>query len=65
MAMEQNGFDLRITKLISESVNIPVIASGGAGKMEDFETFLIRQKQQELWRQVFSIWRSADSGSEK
>jgi cyclase len=34
----KNGFDLRITKLISENVNIPVIASGGAGKIEDFET---------------------------
>ncbi len=27
----QNGFDLEITKLVSESLNIPVIASGGAG----------------------------------
>lgn len=31
------GFDLRITKLISETVNIPIIASGGAGRPEDFE----------------------------
>lgn len=27
----QNGFDLNMTKLVSNSVNIPVIASGGAG----------------------------------
>lgn len=27
----QNGFDLAMTKLVSENVNIPVIASGGAG----------------------------------
>lgn len=27
----QNGFDLSMTKLVVESVNIPVIASGGAG----------------------------------
>lgn len=27
----QNGFDLKMTKLASENVNIPVIASGGAG----------------------------------
>ncbi|UFH32535.1 imidazole glycerol phosphate synthase subunit HisF [Chryseobacterium sp. C-71] len=33
----KNGFDLRLTKLISENVNIPVIASGGAGKIKDFE----------------------------
>lgn len=27
----QNGFDLEMTKLVAEAVNIPVIASGGAG----------------------------------
>ena len=27
----QNGFDLKMTKLVVENVNIPVIASGGAG----------------------------------
>ena len=32
----KDGYDLEITKLVSDSVNIPVIASGGAGKMEDF-----------------------------
>ena len=32
----KNGFDLRITKLVSENVRIPVIASGGAGATEDF-----------------------------
>lgn len=32
----KNGFDIRITKLVSESINIPVIASGGAGSIEDF-----------------------------
>lgn len=30
----QKGYELTLTKLISESVNIPVIASGGAGKPE-------------------------------
>ncbi|WPO88906.1 imidazole glycerol phosphate synthase subunit HisF [Chryseobacterium sp. HR92] len=32
----KNGFDLRITKLVSETVSIPVIASGGAGTADDF-----------------------------
>ncbi len=32
----KNGFDIRITKLVSDRINIPVIASGGAGKTEDF-----------------------------
>ncbi|AQX06380.1 imidazole glycerol phosphate synthase subunit HisF [Elizabethkingia meningoseptica] len=31
------GFSLDVTRQISQLVNIPVIASGGAGKMEDFK----------------------------
>jgi len=31
------GFDIDITKTISNLVNVPVIASGGAGKMEHFK----------------------------
>ena len=33
---EKNGFDLELTRAISESVTIPVIASGGAGNAEHF-----------------------------
>jgi len=32
----KNGFDLEMTKAISEAVGIPVIASGGCGKLEHF-----------------------------
>ncbi len=32
----KDGFDLRLTKAISAAVKIPVIASGGAGSIEDF-----------------------------
>lgn len=32
----KDGYDLDLTKNICRSVNIPVIASGGAGKLEDF-----------------------------
>jgi len=32
----KNGFDLRITKLVSDNISIPVIASGGAGNVDDF-----------------------------
>jgi cyclase len=34
---EKNGFDLVLTKAVSEAVPIPVIASGGAGNAEHFE----------------------------
>ena len=37
----KEGYDIELTQKISESVNIPVIASGGAGKMEHIkEAFL-------------------------
>ncbi|MBE5962022.1 MAG: imidazole glycerol phosphate synthase subunit HisF [Lachnospiraceae bacterium] len=32
----KNGYDLELTKTIAEAVSIPVIASGGAGKLKDF-----------------------------
>ena len=33
----KDGYDIELTKVISTVVNVPVIASGGAGKIEDFE----------------------------
>ena len=32
----QKGFDLEMTKAVVHAVSIPVIASGGAGRLEDF-----------------------------
>lgn len=32
----KNGYDIEFTMAIADSVNIPVIASGGCGKLEDF-----------------------------
>lgn len=32
----KQGYELKLTRLVSEAVNIPVIASGGAGTMQDF-----------------------------
>lgn len=32
----KNGYDVELTRAISENVGIPVIASGGAGKLEHF-----------------------------
>lgn len=32
----KDGFDLKLTRAVSETVSIPVIASGGAGKKEHF-----------------------------
>ncbi len=32
----KKGFDIELTKAVSESINVPVIASGGAGNLQDF-----------------------------
>lgn len=36
----KRGFNVELTKLISETVTVPVIASGGAGKLDDFVEIL-------------------------
>lgn len=38
----KNGFALNITKEISRGINIPVIASGGAGSMQHFEDVFLQ-----------------------
>ena len=40
----KGGFSIDITKTISEAVNVPVIASGGAGSMEHFKEVLTTGK---------------------
>lgn len=40
----REGFDIELTKSVSEAVGIPVIASGGAGKKEHFFTVLTQGK---------------------
>ena len=35
-----SGYDLELTRIISESIDVPVIASGGAGDLEDFYNVL-------------------------
>ena len=38
------GYDLELTKAIAGEVNIPVIASGGAGSLEHFYDALTEEK---------------------
>jgi cyclase len=37
----QDGYEIRLTRTIADSVKIPVIASGGAGKLDHFREALI------------------------
>ncbi|HWY10913.1 MAG TPA: imidazole glycerol phosphate synthase subunit HisF [Bacteroidia bacterium] len=50
----KNGFANNITKLISENVNVPVIASGGAGSIQHFyDAFTIGKADAALAASVF------------
>lgn len=50
----KTGFACDITRAVSEAVNIPVIASGGAGKLEDFkEVFEIGKADAALAASIF------------
>lgn len=40
----KDGYDIELTRKICEAVNVPVIASGGCGKLEHFREVLTRGK---------------------
>ena len=40
----QSGYDLELTRAVAEAVNVPVIASGGAGQSADFARVLTEGK---------------------
>ncbi len=50
----KSGFDIEITRAVSSAVAVPVIASGGAGTMDDFaEVFTIGRAEAALAASVF------------
>jgi cyclase len=50
----KSGYDLKLTNLISKAVNIPVIASGGAGRKEHFlEAFKLTEASACLAASIF------------
>ncbi|MEM2103311.1 MAG: imidazole glycerol phosphate synthase subunit HisF [Candidatus Bathyarchaeia archaeon] len=54
----ENGYDLELTRSISERVKIPVIASGGAGKPEHFfDVFSIGKADAALAASVFHYYK--------
>ena len=40
----KNGYDIPLTRAVAEAVKVPVIASGGAGKLEHFYDVLTEGK---------------------
>ena len=50
----KEGFEIELTRLFSEAVNVPVIASGGAGKLEHFtEVFNVGKADAALAASIF------------
>ena len=40
----KQGYDLELTRAVSEAVTVPVVASGGAGEMEHFYDAVVAGK---------------------
>ena len=64
----KNGYDIALTKAISSVVNVPVIASGGAGKLEDFYEVLTEGgADAKLWMRRLGkrmkLWHINDRGT--
>ena len=54
------GYDIALTRAAAEAVNIPVIASGGAGCMQDLPTCSPKARRMRRWRhRCFILKRSA------
>jgi imidazole glycerol-phosphate synthase subunit HisF len=50
----KNGYDLELTRAISEAVGVPVIASGGAGTLEHlYDGFTIGKADAALAASIF------------
>ena len=52
---QKTGYDLELTRAVSCRVNIPVIASGGAGTMSIFPMRLNWVRQMQYWPLLYSI----------
>ncbi|MCF7846341.1 MAG: imidazole glycerol phosphate synthase subunit HisF [Candidatus Peribacteraceae bacterium] len=62
----KKGFDIPLTKAVSEAVKIPVIASGGAGRAEDFlEVFQKTSAEAALAASIFHFKETSISAIKK
>jgi len=67
----KEGYDLEMTKAVAEAVSIPVIASGGAGKLEHlYEAIILGKASAVLAASIFhfgeiSIWQAKQYLKEK
>ena len=54
----KDGYDIELTRAISERVNVPIIASGGAGTPKHLSKSSQREKQMQRWQLQFSTTTS-------
>ena len=54
----KDGYDIELTRAISESIRIPVIASGGAGTLEHLYQAVTDGAADAVWQPQFSITES-------
>ena len=61
----KSGFDLALTKAVSDAVQVPVIASGGCGQFGPFgRRRATRRRRCRIGCQHFSLWRVHRSGGQ-
>ena len=62
----KDGYDLEITRAVSEAVGIPVVASGGAGKPEHLaDAILLGKADAALAASIFHFGEYHDSANER
>jgi len=57
-----NGYDIDLIKKVSEIINIPVVANGGAGKIEDFANATINGGASAVAAGSLFVYKSANRG---
>ena len=61
----KEGYDLGLTKAVAEAVEIPVIASGGAGKLEHFYEALVDAKAEAVLAASLFHYKEMEIGQVK
>ena len=59
------GYDLALTSSVRDAVDVPVIASGGAGTVQDFVDVFERAQPTRRWRRRCSTTANLDIGALK
>ena len=61
----KSGFNLEMLNRVAEVVDVPIIASGGAGNIEDIVEVFERQQRRVLWQLLSSTFGEVNIGETK